>query len=161
MTTVGRTQDPQGGEWLPDGRLFFGDNDGGLLRWIDPGAGTTRELAITYCVNPQLIGDDRALCGGGADNFAFVVSLNRPDQRTPFRPAKCTLTSGSAVLVGSHFRVVDDRYLVYMSVEGTLMGTTITNLDSLAFGRSAPLVPMVRRSGPSRDEKEQAKGPSR
>ncbi len=147
VTTVGRTQDPQGGEWLPDGRLFFGDNDGRLLRWIDPGAGTTRELAITYCLNPQLIGDDRVLCGGGADNFAFVVFLDRPDQKTPLRPAKRTLTSGSAVLVGSHFRVVDDRYLVYMSVEGTLMGTTITDLDSLAFGRSVPLVPMVRRSG--------------
>ena len=147
VTTVGRTQDPHGGAWLADGRLFFGDNDGRLLRWIDPGAGTTRELAITYCVNPQLIGDDRVLCGGGADNFAFVVSLNRPDQKTPLRPAKRTLTSRSAVLVGSHFRVVDDRYLVYMSVEGTLMGTTITDLDSLAFGRSVPLVPMVRRSG--------------
>jgi dipeptidyl aminopeptidase/acylaminoacyl peptidase len=34
-----------------------------------------------------------------------------------------------------------------MSVDGTLMGTSITNPDSLTFGRSVPLVPMVRRSG--------------
>ncbi len=146
VTTIGRTQDPHGGEWLADGRLFFADNDGRLLRWIEPGTGSVRELAITYCVNPQLLGDDRVLCGGGADNFAFVVSLAQPDEKVPVRPSKGTPTFGSAVLLGSHFRVVDGRYLVYMSVDGTLMGTRIADRDSLAFGRSVPLVPMVRRS---------------
>jgi eukaryotic-like serine/threonine-protein kinase len=141
MTTVARTQDPHGGEWLPDGRLFFADNDGRLLRWIDPGAASGRELAITYCVNPQLIGNDRVLCGGGADNFAFVVSLDQPEVKIPIRQA-----SGSPVLVGSHFRIIDGRYLVYMSVDGTLMGTRI-NVSSLSVGRSVPLVAMVRRSG--------------
>jgi serine/threonine-protein kinase len=147
VTTIGRTQDPHGGEWLDDGRLFFADNDGRLLRWIDPGAGSVRELAITYCVNPQLIGNERVLCGGGADNFAFVVSLDRPDQKAPIRPWKGAPGSGSAVLVGSHFRILEGRYLVYMAVDGTLMGTRIVNLDSLTVGRSVPLVPMVRRSG--------------
>ena len=146
VTVIGRTQDPHGGAWLPDGRLFFADNDGRLLRWIDPGAGSVREQAITYCVNPQLIGDDRVLCGGGADNFAFVVSLDRPTVKVPVRPSNPTAASVSAVLLGSHFRVIDGRYLVYMSVDGTLMGTRIANLDSLMFGRSVPLVPMVRRS---------------
>ena len=141
VTTIGRTQDPHGGEWLADGRLFFGDNDGRLLRWIDPGAGSVRELAITYCVNPQLIGDERVLCGGGADHFAFVVALDKPEQKVPVRQS-----TGSSVLVGSHFRIIDGRYLVYMSVDGTLMGTRIADLDSLTVGRSVPLVPMVRRS---------------
>src|SRR5688572_25015676 len=144
LTTVGRTQDPHGGEWLPDGSLFFADNDGRLLRWIEPGAGVARELAITYCVNPQLIGNERVLCGGGADNFAFVVSLDRPNVKVPVRPSKPTAASGSAVLLGSHFRVIDGRYLVYMSVDGTLMATRIANRDSLTFGRSVPMVPMVR-----------------
>jgi eukaryotic-like serine/threonine-protein kinase len=147
VTTIGRSQDPHGGEWLPDGRLFFADNDGRLLRWIDPGAGSVREQAITYCVNPQLLGSDRVLCGGGADNFAFLVYLDRPEQKVPLRASKSAPGAGSAVLVGSHFRVIDGRYLVYMSVDGTLMGTTIADLDSLAFGRSVPLVPMVRRGG--------------
>jgi eukaryotic-like serine/threonine-protein kinase len=141
-TTIGRTQDPHGGEWLPDGRLFFADHDGRLLRWIDPGAASGRELAITYCLNPQLIGNDRILCGGGADNFAFVVSLDQPEVKIPIRQS-----SGSPVLVGSHFRIIDGRYLVYMSLDGTLMGTRIVNADSLMVGRSVPLVPMVRRSG--------------
>jgi len=142
VTTVGRTQDPHGGEWLADGRLFFADNDGRLLRWIDPGAGPVRELAITYCVNPQLVGTDRVLCGGGADNFAFVVALDRPEVKLPLRQS-----NGSPVLVGSHFRIIDRRYLVYMSVDGTLMGTGIADIDSLTVGRSVPLIPMVRRSG--------------
>jgi serine/threonine-protein kinase len=144
VTTIGRAQDPHGGEWLADGRLFFADNDGRLLRWIDPGAGPVRELGIIYCVNPELLPDERVLCGGGADHFAFVVSFDQPDRKTPLRSSKGT--PGSAVLVGSHFRVIDGRYLVYMSVDGTLMGTRITNLDSLTFGRSVPLVRMVRRS---------------
>ena len=145
VTTIGRTQDPHGGEWLPDGRLFFGDNDGRLLRWINPDAGTVRELTITYCVNPQLIGTERVLCGGGADHFAFIVRLDRPDERTPLRASKEARANGSTVLVGSHFRVIDGRYLIYMSVDGTLMGTSVAG-DSLIFGRSVPLVPMVRRS---------------
>ena len=142
VTTIGRTQDPHGGEWLADGRLFFADNDGRVLRWIDPGAGPVRELAITYCVNPQLVRNDRVLCGGGADNFAFVVSLDRPEVKLPIRQ-----TNGSPVLVGSHFRIIDQRYLVYMSVDGTLMATRIADIDSLTVGRSVPLIPMVRRSG--------------
>ena len=141
VTTIGKTQDPHGGGWLDDGRLFFADNDGRLLRWIDPGAGTVRELPITYCVNPQLIGKERILCGGGADHFAFVVALDKPEQKMPLRQS-----TGSPVLVGSHFRVIDGRYLMYMSVDGTLMGTRI-DLDSLVVGRSVPLVSMVRRSG--------------
>ena len=146
ITTIGKTQDPHGGEWLPDGRLVFGDNDGRLLRWIDPAGGSAREVAITYCVNPQLIANDRILCGGGADHFAFVVSLDRPDQKVPLRPTRGTPSSATSVLVGSHFRVIAGRYLVYMSVDGTLMGTVITDTDSLTFGRSVPLVPLVRRS---------------
>jgi Tol biopolymer transport system component len=146
VTTIGKTQDPHGGEWLADGRLIFGDNDGRLLRWIEPGAGSGREIPITYCVNPQLLGEDRVLCGGGADHFAFVVFLDRPEQKTPLRQSARSSASASAPLVGSHFRVVDGRYLVYMAVDGTLMGTRIDNLDSLTVGRSVPLVPMVRRS---------------
>jgi len=147
VTTIGRSQDPQGGEWLADGRLFFGENDGRLLRWIDPGAGSVRELGIIYCLHPQLIGNDRVLCGGGADKFAAVISLDRPGQKVPLRPARSTGESGLTVLVGSHFRLVDGRYLVYMSIDGTLMGTRIEDSDSLTVGRSVPLVPMVRRSG--------------
>ena len=146
VTMIGRVQDPHGAEWLPDGRLFFADNDGRLLRWIDLAAGSARELAITYCVNPQLIGADRVLCGGGADHFAFLVSLDRPQMTVPLRPSKRTPSVGTSVLVGSHFRVVDRRYLVYMSVDGTLMGTSVADDSSLAFGRSVALVPMVRRS---------------
>jgi serine/threonine-protein kinase len=147
VSTIGRAQDPQGGEWLADGRVFVGENDGRLLRWIDPRDGSERELATKYCLHPQLIGDEQVLCGGGADKFAAVISLDLPGEKVTIRPSKSTPGSASAVLVGSHFRLVDGRYLVYMSIDGTLMGTRFADLDSFTVGRSVPLVPMVRRSG--------------
>ena len=140
VTTIGKAQDPHGGEWLANGQLFFADNDGRILRWIDPGAGQVRELGIAYCVNPQLLIDDKVLCGGGANPFAFVISFDKPESKLTIH------SSTGSVLVGSHFRVVEDRYLVYMSVDGTLMATSITNPDSLSVGRSVALVPMIRRS---------------
>jgi eukaryotic-like serine/threonine-protein kinase len=146
VSTVGRAQDPQGGEWLADGRLFVGENDGRLLRWIDLGAGSVRDLGTIYCLHPQWIGSDRVLCGGGADNFAAVIALDRPGEKTAIRQSIGTPESGSSVLIGSHFRLIDQHYLVYMAGDGTLMGTRITDVDSLRVGRSVPLVPMVRRS---------------
>src|SRR6185436_8292205 len=43
-------------------------------------------------------------------------------------------------------RIVDDKYLVYMSFDGTLMATRFENRDSLTVGRSVALVQGVRRS---------------
>ena len=141
-TTIARVQDPQGGDWLADDRVFFADDDGGRLRWIDAGAGPERNVGVAYCVNPQLVRSDRVLCGGGADHFAFTIDLDEKQARTPVRTA-----DSSGALVGSHFRLIDEQYLVYMSVDGTLMGAKAVRSDPLTVRRSVELVPMVRRSG--------------
>ena len=146
VSTIGEAQDPQGGEWLPDGTLFFGDRDGRLLRWIDPATGAEREIESAYCLHPQLIDATRVLCGGGSQKWAAVIDVDRPFDKLALRLRSDAPDAGAGVLLGAHFRLIDGRYLVYMSIDGTLMGTRIEDLDSLTVGRSVALVPLVRRS---------------
>ena len=146
VTTVAQAQDPQGGEWLSDGKLFLGDRDGRVLRWVDIATGTVRDVENVYCLHPQLISGERVLCGGGAQKFAAVLHLDRPLEKTALRFAPGAMDAGSTALLGSHFQLIDERYLVYMSLDGTLMGTRFENADSLTVGRPVALVPLVRRS---------------
>ncbi len=135
-----------GAGWLSNGELLLSDEDGRRLRWIDPESGPVREVRLEYCMMPQMIaGGDRLLCGGGADKYASVRFLSDPLVKRPFMRTVRSTESGS-LLLGSDFRLVDNRYLVYMSIDGTLMATLITDLDSLTVGRSVSLVPFVRRS---------------
>ena len=148
VTTVAKAGDPHGGGWLEGGKLVFSDDDGRVVRWIDPETGPGRSVAVTYCILPQLIGGgDRVLCGGGAEKAATVRSLTSESQPKRFlRRAPGATNAGPPVLLGSDFRVVDGTYLVYMAIDGTIMGTRFENMDSLTVGKSVALVPMVRRS---------------
>jgi tRNA A-37 threonylcarbamoyl transferase component Bud32 len=147
IVTVARVKDPLGGGWLPDGKLFFGDEDGRVLRWVDPETGPGRSIEVAYCIQPHMIeGDGRILCGGGAEKYASVLSLERPEGRHPLDRSPGRAESGSPFLLGSHFQIVDGSYLVYMSIDGALMGTRIEDAESLTVGRSVSLVPGVRRN---------------
>jgi eukaryotic-like serine/threonine-protein kinase len=146
VTTLAQVTEPIGGEWRADGTLFLGDNDGNILRFIDIATGAMRTVDVRYCLQPQLMDTDRVLCGGGAEKFALVIRLDRPLEFTPLRSATGAADGGSSLLRGSHFRVIDERYLVYMSIDGTLMGARFDNLDSLTVGRPVALLPLVRRS---------------
>jgi len=145
-TTFAQVQDPHGAEWLADGRIVLGDQDGRLVRWIDVATGATREIESFYCLHPQLIDDDHALCGGGAQKYAALIDLRQPLRKPAFRQVREGAGSGPQFLLGSHFRLVDERYLVYMALDGKLMGTRILDRDSLTVGRSVPLTPNIRRS---------------
>jgi hypothetical protein len=143
---VAQVQDPQGGQWLSEGTLFLGDRDGRVLRWIDIATRATREIETIYCLHPQLMPGDRVLCGGGAQKYAAVIHLDRSLEKSPLRRAGPMAEGGGSIVLGSHFRLIDERYLVYMSLDGALMGARIENLDSLTVGRSVALTPQVRRS---------------
>jgi len=133
------------GAWLTTDLILMVDEDGRRLRWIDPAGSLVRETRIEYCQMPSLIGGgDRLLCGGGADKYASVRMLDDPMTKHAFLRSPRSKETGS-LLLGSDFRLVDDRYLIYMSIDGTLMGTLVHNLDSLTVGRSVALVPHVRR----------------
>ncbi len=145
VTTVGEALDLQGGEWLADGTFFVGDRDGRSLRWIDMTTGSERTVESAYCLHPQRIDDVRVLCGGGAQKWASIIHVERPLEKRALRVVAGS-AADSGVLLGAHFRLVDERYVVYMSLDGTLMGTRIVDLDSLTVGRPVALVPEVRRS---------------
>ncbi len=143
VVTVGPATDPHGGSWMASGRLFFSDDDGRTLRFLDPGTGPGRTVPVSYCVMPEMLSDTDVLCGGGANKFAIVVSLSPPNQKRFIRRASAT--AGTPLLLGADFRVVDESYVVYMGLDGTISATKFTNRDSLLVGRSVSLVSLARR----------------
>ena len=54
-------------------------------------------------------------------------------------------SDGTRRLRGSRFRVIDEDYVIYTSIDGTLMATRFLDRDSLLVGRSVAMVPNVRR----------------
>jgi eukaryotic-like serine/threonine-protein kinase len=148
VTTVARAVDPSGGRWLASGQIFFGDDDGRVLRWIDPEPGPGKSIAMgALCILPQPIpGGELVLCGGGSMKHAFARDPAEPNQKRFLRRSTKAAGAGPPLLLGSDFRIVDGKYLVYISLDGTLMATRFEEMDSLTVGRSVALVPGVRRS---------------
>jgi eukaryotic-like serine/threonine-protein kinase len=148
VTAVARTADPSGGSWLASGQIFFADDDGRVLRWIDPEPGPGKSIPLgALCILPQPIGDrDLVLCGGGSMKHAFARDPAQPNQKRFLHRSSKAAGAGPPLLLGSDFRIVDGKYLVYISLDGTLMATRFEEPDSLTVGRSVALVPGVRRS---------------
>ncbi|WP_411282178.1 protein kinase domain-containing protein [Gemmatimonas sp.] len=144
--TVARVQDPTGGGWLTNGQIFFADEDGRTLRWIDPETGSGRADAVQLCHNAQALSATEALCGGGSSKSAYAQSPSQPTVRRYLRRTSSAGSAGPPIMLGSDFRVVDSTYLVYMAMDGTLSATRFANRDSLTVGKSVALVPGVRRT---------------
>ncbi len=144
VTTGAPASDPRGGSWLANGSVLFSDEDGRTLRFIDPGTGSGRSVPMSYCVMPEMLSETDVLCAGGANKFATVVSLSPPNRKRFIR--RSSAAAGPPLLLGADFRVIDDQYLVYMGLDGTISATKFTNRDSLIVGRSVSLVSLVRRT---------------
>ena len=147
VTTVARVTDPSGGGWLANGQLFFSDDDGRVLRWIDPDNGPVRSNPVTLCINAQPFGaGGTVLCGGGSTKVPYLLDPAAPDTRRYFRRSAAAAGDGGPMLLGSDFRIVDDEYLVYMSIDGAISAARLESRDSLIVGKSVALVPGVHRS---------------
>ena len=146
-TVVAKASDMQGGGWLASGQLFFSDADGRTLRWVDPDAGPERSVPANYCIWPFLMGDgDRVICGGGSEKAASVMSATKDGRVKRFLQRSAAAGAATLpVVLGANFRLVDEQYLVYMGLDGTLMATKFVQPESLIVGKSVPLEPMVRR----------------
>ncbi len=146
VATIARAGDMSGGGWLSTGQLFFSDDDGRKLRWVDPENGPGRTVPVSMCINVQPFGDgDRALCGGASTKAAYVVDPARPDTKLYLRRSRAA-AAGAPLLLGADFRIVDGEYLVYMSIDGAISAVRFDNRDSLTVGKSVTLVPGVRRT---------------
>jgi serine/threonine-protein kinase len=138
-TTISDVNAPHLGEWRDNGEIVLPDNDGRLLRYIDAGGGELRTVDIPYCVNATLLDDDeRILCGGGGIKFGFVVDLSGSGDQSLLSYPSPGGEAGTP-LRGSDLRLIDERYLVYVSTEGDLRATTV-DLESLTVGRSVTLL---------------------
>jgi len=128
-------------EWVSRTSLLAGDVDGRRLSWLDPEAGAQKSVTIGRCSLATWIPEQRQLlCQWNEEATAFDPASG---QRWPVRVARPDGSAGG-LLVGSGFRVVEGRYIVYLSSEGDLRAAPYDGTRHLA-GRSVTLEGGVRR----------------
>ncbi|MDX1430294.1 MAG: hypothetical protein R3282_08400, partial [Rhodothermales bacterium] len=143
-STVAEVFEPLGLRWMSETEVMFSNGDGRSIRWIDVDTGVERNHRTDRCVIPELLpGGEQVLCAGGATQYATVVDLANdsllfPSDRSLAEPSAANL------LRGTDFRLIDGRYLTYMSIAGDLRAVAF-DPSTLEFGRSTTLVPGVRR----------------
>ncbi len=141
-TTLGRGESATDLQWLAEGRLQVVEGDGNAVRWFDPGGAPTTTQRIPYCIMPSLLpGGAQLLCGGGGHMSAKLSDLRGGARRAK---ALWTGTSDSTLVYGSHFRLIDGRYLVFLSMGGDLLAAPV-NLATRQVGRSVRLVSGIGR----------------
>ncbi len=128
--------------WPTAGRVLVIQDDGSVARWLDPERGPVSTVPIPYCQDQALIpGGDGLLCGGGAFKWGYRVavggvagaaSVNVPAYSFEQRLWRA---EDSARVFGSSFRVVEGRYLTYVSIGGDLLAAPV-DLETGRVGRA-------------------------
>jgi serine/threonine protein kinase len=140
--TLGTVRDPVAIRWLSPARLFVMEDDAKTVRWFDPQVGESSAEPVVHCISPQwLAREESLLCGGGGQKFATVT---RPGVSTVRLLRPVTGTGANDWITGSQFRIIDDQYLVYTSVEGELRAARIDR-RRWQVGRPVTLVSGIRR----------------
>ena len=145
VATLAPAEGVMGIRWMPDGTLLYAENDGRQLRRLDPVRGPVRDQFTDYCLFPSLLGGERVLCGGGADKYAYVVTPERGYRESALLQYRGSGDEGMVRLRGADFRIVDEDYLVYTSMDGTLMATRFLDREALEVAPPVPTVSGVRR----------------
>ncbi len=129
-------------QWLSSRELFALHTDGTRASWLDPETGPTKEIDVNRCsLGKWLPATKELLCG--LNGIAWTVDTATGTQRIIMDR---TVSGSAAAIQGSDFRLLDGRYLVYMSVAGDLSATQYDD-KSRTVGRSIALVAGVRREG--------------
>jgi hypothetical protein len=132
---------PVGLEWIAPTVLLATDHDGARLSWLDPEVGQTRTEAIPNCRFGYWMAEDRQmLCNLEGTGSAIDPASG---ERWPIRNINPGGSPGLP-LQGSAFRLVEGRYLAYVSVEGDLRAAPYDRARHLV-GRAVTLVAGVRR----------------
>jgi len=125
--------------WPAGGRILLTQSDANIARWLDPERGPVTSLPIRYCEGHSLIPDaDGLLCGGGGVKWAHRVGL----RDTAFEQRLWQAEDSSRVF-GTSFRVVEGRYLAWMSIVGDLLAAPV----DLRTGRVGRAVRMASGIG--------------
>ncbi len=139
-TTIGRgVGGIQKLAWQTAGRILVLQDNGSLARWLDPEQGPVSSVGIRYCEDQALIpGGDGLLCGGGAAKWGYRVTVGDTAFEQRFWRAE-----DRKQVFGSSFRLVEGRYLTYVSVGGDLFAAPV----DLETGRVSRAVRMASGLG--------------
>jgi len=140
--------------WLKGGELqvvsvkWGGDSE---VQRFDGASGRVTSGKVKNCLlsSPVLDGK-RLLCGGVLGMFAHVVDVDSAGADQSHRSWNLLWTGASArgktFVPGAHFRLVDERYLVYVSPDGDLLAAPV-DLNTLRVGHPVRLVHGIARRG--------------
>jgi serine/threonine-protein kinase len=125
--------------WRTDESARAADTLG--LRRLDAPGGLVISDSLPGCSMPFLTPyGRRRLCGFGGSRLAIIAAGFTDAARTPLR------TSAGDTVFGTRFRLVDERYLVYLSIRGDLVAAPF-DVKTLRVGRSVPLAKGIARRG--------------
>ena len=128
-------------QWLSPTELLVVDFDGNRLTWLDPEGGNSRTRPIARCALGMWVPElSQLIC-----SYNRTAQLIDPESgaRSAIRLTKPDGTP-AGLLVGTAFRVVDRRYLVYLGADGSLLATRYDPSTQLVQ-RSVTLTTGVRR----------------
>ncbi|HSB55023.1 MAG TPA: hypothetical protein VLD58_11730, partial [Gemmatimonadales bacterium] len=127
--------------WLSNTQVGAGTDDGNKFNWIDAAGGNPRTRVIARCPFGRWIPDlARLVCSYNRNGFVLDPESGAIASIRAARP------DGSAgeLVAGTAFYVVDRRYLVYLSTNGTLLGARFDAEKQLAY-RPVTLLTGLRR----------------
>ena len=128
--------------WTDAGQLLGADLDGNRLSYLDATGGAPRSKPITRCGlgGTWVASLTELLCS--ANRNALFVDPESGKQYT-LRMAGTGGGLGKAV-TGSSFRLVDDRYLVYLAIDGSVVAARFDPASHTA-GKAVTLLTGMRR----------------
>ncbi len=112
---------------------------GRSARVVDVDAGVSVIRAIGFCEIGSPLSDNASLmCGGGSRRYAGRVVME-PDTTKPVPYQTFSRETDSALVHGSQFVVIDQRYIVYAGQQGDLLAARV-DVENKKVGRPVRLL---------------------
>jgi eukaryotic-like serine/threonine-protein kinase len=129
-------------QWLSPRSLLVLHEDGNKLTWLDAETGPTKEVNSNTCTFGRFMPETQQLMCP----LSGLRVLNPETGKQEYVRVRNNDGSVGGTAQGSDFRLVDGRYLVFVSTAGELSAAPYDS-DHHLLGRSVSLVPGIRREG--------------
>ena len=132
-------------EWVSPTRLLTIDGEGTGLHWLDAEVGASEAPGMTAALKARcyfgrwVASQQRLLCAQGEGVFEEI----KTGTTRAIRARNADGTSGSTVVTGQEFQIVDDRYVVYLGVDGDVRAAPYDPRTDL-IGRSVSLLSGIK-----------------